>query len=154
MKRLGRVSGGLIAATCGTTALNITTYLDMTVRGRPASEMPARAAEKSAATLGIELGDRENTAQNRSQGLGALMGYAAGLWAGSVYPLGGDRFERLPLPAQAATLALAAMLVGNVPAATMGITDPRDWSASDWLADLIPHAAYGFVSAAVYRQLR
>jgi hypothetical protein len=32
----------------------------------------------------------------------------------------------------------------------LGITDPRDWPASSWVSDLVPHLAYGFVTAAVW----
>jgi hypothetical protein len=34
------------------------------------------------------------------------------------------------------------------------ITDPRQWSTSDWLSDLVPHLAYGVVAAAALRGLR
>jgi hypothetical protein len=27
--------------------------------------------------------------------------------------------------------------------AAMGVSDPRKWSVSDWLSDLVPHLAYG-----------
>lgn len=153
MKRPGRMAAGMIAATCGTAALNFSTYLDMAVRGRPASQLPAQAAQNLASGLGVDLG-KDDTRENRSEGLGALLGYGAGLWAGSIYLLGGKTLERLPLPAQAGTLALAAMLVGNVPSIAMGMTDPRQWSGADWLADLIPHAAYGLVGASVYHLIR
>ena len=35
---------------------------------------------------------------------------------------------------------MAATDAGNV---ALGLTDPREWSASDWLSDLVPHLAYG-----------
>lgn len=156
MKRMGRIPGGVIAGACGTTALHMLTYLDMTARGRPASPLPAQAAEKMAEGLGIELaadGD-DDTKANRSEGLGALLGYGAGLGAGLLYSVVGDRMERWPLAAQASALALGAMLAGNVPAAGMGITDPRQWSGTDWLADVVPHAVYGLVTAAAYQSIR
>lgn len=152
-RRPGRVAAGTVAAACGTTALNFLTYLDMTVRGRPASQVPAEMADRSAATLGVDLGEGD-TRRNRREGLGALMGYGAGLWAGSVFLLGGNRFEGLPLSAQGAVLAGAAIVVGNVPPVAMGITDPRDWSPADWLSDVVPHLGYGLAAAAVYRMLR
>jgi hypothetical protein len=34
------------------------------------------------------------------------------------------------------------------------ITDPRQWSTSDWLSDLVPHLAYGVVAAGALRGLR
>jgi hypothetical protein len=40
-----------------------------------------------------------------------------------------------------------------VPMTLTGLTDPRTWGASGWLADLVPHLAYGFVAAAVYEAL-
>ena len=27
----------------------------------------------------------------------------------------------------------------------LGITDPRTWSATDWLSDVVPHLAYATV---------
>jgi hypothetical protein len=30
-----------------------------------------------------------------------------------------------------------------------GVTDPRSWSASEWLADVLPHAAYALAAAGV-----
>jgi hypothetical protein len=27
----------------------------------------------------------------------------------------------------------------------LGVTDPRTWSAVDWISDLVPHLAYGAV---------
>ena len=39
-------------------------------------------------------------------------------------------------------------LVGtNGPMTVLGITDPRTWSAPDWVSDLVPHVAYGAVVA-------
>jgi len=28
------------------------------------------------------------------------------------------------------------------------VTDPRTWSAADWISDLLPHLAYGVVTHA------
>lgn len=49
---------GVAAGAVGTSALNATTYLDMLVRGRVASDLPERAAEQLAERLGIELGGK------------------------------------------------------------------------------------------------
>ena len=27
----------------------------------------------------------------------------------------------------------------------LGVTDPRTWSAVDWISDVVPHLAYGAV---------
>ncbi len=45
-------------------------------------------------------------------------------------------------------LASAAALVGsNGPMTALGVTDPRTWSGSDWISDVVPHVAYGVVTA-------
>ena len=43
-----RVLIGITAGAAGTVALNIATYLDMAIRGRPSSDIPAQTAEKIA----------------------------------------------------------------------------------------------------------
>jgi hypothetical protein len=54
-------------------------------------------------------------------------------------------------------LALAAGLGANVgsvaPMTALGVDDPRLWSASSWLSDLVPHLAYGAVTSAVFERL-
>jgi hypothetical protein len=55
-----------------------------------------------------------------------------------------------PGPVGQATLATAVALVGaNGPMTLLGVTDPRAWSAADWLADVVPHLAYGTVTGLV-----
>ncbi|HEX3932200.1 MAG TPA: hypothetical protein VHW64_15980, partial [Nocardioides sp.] len=43
--------------------------------------------------------------------------------------------------------AVLAMTGGNAPMAVLDVTDPRSWSPTDWLADALPHAAFGVVTA-------
>ena len=56
-----------------------------------------------------------------------------------------------------AVRALAAGLGANVgsvaPMTALGVDDPREWSASSWLSDLVPHLAYGVVTALVFEKL-
>ena len=143
---------GLAAGAAGTVALNVTTYLDMALRGRGSSGMPAQAAGKLADKAGVDLsgaGDEE-TAHNRQSGLGALLGYATGLGVGAVYGIVRPSMRRLPWPLAGVGLAAAAMAGSDVPATALGITDPREWPASSWLSDIIPHLAYGFATALTY----
>jgi hypothetical protein len=35
----------------------------------------------------------------------------------------------------------------------LGVTDPRTWSASSWLSDVVPHAAYAVAAAATLEAL-
>jgi hypothetical protein len=82
------ILAGAAAGAAGTAALNAVTYVDMTVRGRPASDTPERTVENTDSSM-----------------------------------------------------------------ASMGISDPRTWSAADWLADLLPHLAYGLVTYATLQAL-
>jgi hypothetical protein len=81
VRRLGH---GLIAGAVGTFALDVATYLDIALHGRPASSAPRRAAEELARRAGVSLGEGE-VAANRAEGAGALLGYATGLAGGVVY---------------------------------------------------------------------
>lgn len=144
---------GLVAGAAGTVALNATTYLDMAVRGRPASSMPAQTVDELADDVGVDLagGQEQDVADQRAEGLGALLGFVTGLGCGAVYGLVAGRCRRrTPVPVGAAALTLAAMAGANVPASVTGVTDPRTWGVQGWAADLVPHLLYGFVTATVH----
>ena len=142
---------GIFAGAAGTTALDIVTYLDMTVRGRPASVLPAQAAGKLADRAGADLGSGE-VAESRREGVGALLGYAVGLGVGGLYGLlAGDR--NVPLPVAALGLSAAGMAAGDAPYTALRLTDPREWDAVSWASDIVPHLVYGLTTAAVYRRL-
>jgi len=143
------VVAGLVAGAVGTVALNVMTYADMAVRGRPSSDLPAKAADRWAQQLGVSLGD-EQAAQNRRQGLGPLMGYVTGLFTGVGYGTASAWLGSGPLRRDGALLAVAAMIGSDASLVGMGLTDPREWGVSGWLADLLPHVAYGYAAAATY----
>ncbi|GAB2867349.1 hypothetical protein GCM10027176_81280 [Actinoallomurus bryophytorum] len=147
-----RIIAGLLAGGAGTTALNAVTYADMALRGRPASEMPEHLVEAITERAGIEPGD-EGTTPGRRQGLAGLLGIATGLGVGVAYGLAGG--AHTPRRAAAGTIALtvAASLASDAPATVAGLTDPRTWTAGDLLADLVPHLAYGAVTAITYDRL-
>ena len=148
---------GVLAGAAGTTALNAVTYLDMVLRARPASSTPADTVRKIENVTHLPLsadGPDSEAAANRREGLGALLGIATGLGVGAVYGLVRSRLGRdVPLP----LLALGAGLLANAgavaPMAVMGVSDPRTWSAADWISDLVPHLAYGAVTALVFERL-
>ena len=105
-------------------------------------------AGSAAGKVGIPLGSADARA-NRAEALGALLGYATGVGVGAAYGLLGPR-GRL-----GAVLAGAgALLAANGPMVAGGYTDPRSWGVSGWVSDLVPHAAYGLVTAATYDALR
>ena len=142
MTSLRNLVCGAVAGAAGTTALNAVTFADMAVRGRPASSTPEETVRRGADLVGTHIpGDDEHRAA-RTTGLGSLAGTVAGVGAGVV--LGALRGRVLP-GGSAGTFAGAwvlAMLVGNGPMTVLGITDPRNWSAADWTADVVPHLAY------------
>jgi predicted outer membrane lipoprotein len=157
-----RLIAGLAAGAAGTAALNITGYLDMLVRGRPASDLPARVAGEMAAEVGLPLdfpaprqAGSVTPAQvdNRREAVGALLGYSNGIGFGLAYGLARLFIPRLPLWLSGAILGGAAMAASDIPATGMRLTDPQQWSTADWIADVLPHAAFGVVTALTFEAL-
>ncbi|MGY1712565.1 hypothetical protein ACI8AC_23950 [Geodermatophilus sp. SYSU D00758] len=139
---LGSLARGLAAGAAGTTVLTAVTHLDVLLRGRPSSDLPGRVVEAAAAAAGQDLpgqGEREE----RRDALGALAGTATGLGVGVLASAARSAGVRLPAPLGAAAAGAAAMAASDVPAALLGVSDPRTWSREDWLADVVPHLAYG-----------
>jgi hypothetical protein len=143
---------GVAAGAVGTVALDVVGYLDMAVRARPASALPAEVAGRAAERAGIGLGGDER-AGNRKSGIGALLGYAVGVGLGAAYGVVRPALPDLPRPVAAAGLGLAAMTASDLPATVLQVTDPREWGASGWVADLLPHLAYGLAAAAAFDAL-
>jgi hypothetical protein len=146
---LGSVAAGAAAGAAGTTALNAVTYLDMAARGRPASSSPQKTVERAAKKAGVGIPGGEKKRQNRLSGLGALNGILVGVGVGAGYGLARGLGWRPPAPVAAAALAGSAMAISDTSMALLRATDPRKWGVTDWLADLVPHAAYGLVTALV-----
>jgi hypothetical protein len=152
-KIMDGVTAGMVAGAAGTTALNAVTYADMALRGRPTSRTPERSVEIIADRIGLSVPGEGAARDNRLTGLGALSGIATGVAIGAA--LGGLRAIGLRLPPRAGTplVAAAAMVATDLPMARIGVSDPRTWSAADWLSDLIPHLAYAAVSCATLEAL-
>jgi hypothetical protein len=147
---LGWAWRGAVAGAAGTTALNAVTYLDMAVRGRGTSSTPEDTVEKLTEKFHVTIPGKGETRSNRLQGLGPLMGIAAGAGVGVLAGLTrASGFRPRPLAGTALTTA-AVLIAANGPMTVLGITDPRSWSAADWLSDLVPHVAYStLVTAAL-----
>lgn len=136
MRALGR---GILAGAVGTLALDVATYLDMALTGRPASGAPGETVRRTAGALGAEPpGDDE-----RVEAYGALGGIATGVGLGVAASLARSAGVRLPAPLGAAAIGGLAMAATDVPMAVGGVSDPRDWSRVDWVRDVLPHLAYG-----------
>jgi hypothetical protein len=136
---------GAAAGAAGTTALNAVTYLDMAVRGRPTSSTPEDTVEKLAGKAHVSIPGDEQTRENRKQGLGPLMGLIAGVGVGVLGGLARASGYRSAKPAGIALTTLGVLVVANGPMTMLGVTDPRTWSRTDWVSDVVPHLAYGAV---------
>lgn len=149
---------GLGAGAAGTVTLNIITYGDIALRGRPPSSTPQRIAANLARRVGLlppedAPGANPPKAQHREAAVGALMGYATGLGVGTLYGILQPRIN-LPLILGGLAAGTLAEAASDGSAIAIAGSNPRTWGWSGWLADIIPHAAYGLMVALVYRALR
>lgn len=142
---------GALAGMAGTTALDAVTYLDMVLRGRPASSTPENTADRLSAAAGVAVPGDDQHRPNRLSGLGALLGILTGAAVGAGYGLAHQLGWRPPIALGAAGAGLAAMIGSNAPMTILRVTDPRTWRWADWVGDVAPHLAYGVVTAATYR---
>ncbi|MBC5816654.1 MAG: hypothetical protein GIW97_08945 [Candidatus Eremiobacteraeota bacterium] len=143
---------GATAGAAGTMALDIVSYLDMASRGRSPSDMPAKTAQALAALIGLRPEKDETQSEeekNRWSAIGALMGYAVGIGVGAAYGVLHPYLRSVPLPIRGIAVGAAAMAASDIPMVRLHLTDPTKWRAADWLSDIIPHLAYGIVTAVV-----
>lgn len=139
---------GAAAGAAGTTALNAVAWLDMVARGRPASSTPQRTVEEMVARTGASIPGNPAMRGNRVEALGALTGIAAGVGIGALVGLTRALGLRTS-PLIGTGLVTAGVLVAtNGPMTVLGVTDPRTWSTTDWISDVVPHLAYGAAVAA------
>ncbi|MET8837107.1 hypothetical protein ABZV78_24775 [Micromonospora sp. NPDC004540] len=150
--RVASAVDGAIAGAVGSAALNVVSFLDMAVRGRPASSTPEQTAGRFADAAHVDLGPEEKAA-NRRSGIGPVIGYGTGVAAGALFGLLAAR-RRVPLPLAVGLLGGGVMASSDGSIAALGISDPRTWRKVDWLSDLVPHLAYGAAAAATWRRLR
>jgi hypothetical protein len=142
---LGWVLRGAAAGAAGTTALNAVTYLDMVGRGRGTSSTPEQTVEALAEKAHVRIPGDEEKRSNRVQGLGPLTGLVAGIGVGVLTGLvRATGFRTQPLVGTALT-TVGVLIASNGPMTVLGITDPRTWSRTDWVSDVVPHLAYGVV---------
>ncbi|RBY82793.1 hypothetical protein [Blastococcus sp. TF02A-26] len=142
---LGWALRGAAAGAAASTALNAVTYVDMAVRGRGSSSTPEQTVEALAEKAHVTVPGDEETRSNRLQGLGPLTGLVAGVGVGvltGVARAAGFRSQWL-----VGTLLTTAgvMVAADGPMTALGVTDPRTWSRTDWVSDVVPHLVYGAV---------
>lgn len=144
---------GAAAGAVGTTVLNLATYTDVAVRGRPPSPVPEETVAKVTEKIGVDLareGRSSETATHRRTGLGAAFGYATGIGMGAAYGVLRPHLRRLPLAVVGLTLGAVVMAATSAASSAVGATDPRTWGTEDWLADIVPHALYGLSTAIAF----
>jgi hypothetical protein len=150
---LRAIAIGAAAGAAGSTALNAVTYLDMAVRGRPASDTPGQTVRRLSAVTHVPVPGDGESRDNRVAGLGPLAGLVTGVGSGMLLALARAAGWRPGLVAEAGVAAALALLGSNGPMTALGVTDPRTWPASSWVSDVVPHLVYGAVAAGVLRGL-
>jgi hypothetical protein len=142
---------GALAGAAGIVALNATTYLDMAVRGRQASDSAEQLVEQTAEKAKVTIPGDDKKRRNRLQGLGPLSGIVAGIAvgaaAGLLHRAMAQSGHPLPAAVEVPLFGAAAMAVSDVPLSLLGISDPASWSAKDWASDAVPHLAYGAITS-------
>lgn len=146
-----RAVQGLAAGCVGLIALEITSYLDQYLRARPPSDSPTKLGRRLGDELGLDLGTGD-ARRHRASALGPLAGYWDGLLLGIAWSALAPR-EANTLTGTA-LLTAGAMAGSNGPLVALGITDPREWTATDWLSDAVPHLAYALATVATVAALR
>lgn len=153
---VGRLLAGIAAGAAGVTALNTVTYLDMVLRARPSSTTPEDTVRRVETLTGLSLSEQgpdSDPAGNRRSGLGALMGIVSGVGIGGLYGVLRPQLGSVPLVVLGLGAGLAANAATTGPMVALGVTDLREWPASSWVSDLVPHLAYGLTTAAVWQWL-
>jgi len=140
---------GAAAGAAGTTVLNAVTYLDMVLRGRGTSSTPEDTVEKLSDKIHVPVPGEGDERDNRVSGLGALTGIVSGVGIGGLLGVVRAAGWRPGILAGSTAATLAALLGTNGPMTALGITDPRIWPPSSWVSDVVPHLAYGVVTACV-----
>jgi hypothetical protein len=139
------VGKGLFAGLAGTAALTVSSTVEMKLRGRPASETPAKAAAK---VLGVQpTGEREarRFANVVHWGYGSSWGAVRGLIRAA-----GIRGPR----AAAAYLGLVwgTDLVA-LPSLDIGVPPPWEWGAAEVAIDAFHHVVYASTTSIVFERL-
>ncbi|MGP3976181.1 hypothetical protein ACTWQF_19695 [Streptomyces sp. 8N114] len=145
-----RTWAGAVAGAAGTTALNAVTYLDMVLRGRAGSSAPREVVDRLSDRTHVPVPGVAEARENRASATGALLGILTGAGVGALYGASRALPWRPALPLAALVTGVGAMAGSDVPMALLKVSDPRTWRPADWVSDLVPHLAYGAVTAVAY----
>ncbi len=139
----GTLARGLAAGAAGTTVLNAVSYLDMALRGRPASSDPDRLVDAVADRAGVDLPGRGAQRDSRRTALASLAGIGNGLATGVLASVARSAGMRFPPVVGAVLTGATSMAATDVPLAALGVSDPRAWGAAGWTTDVVSHLAFG-----------
>ena len=114
------------------------------------SSTPDATVEQIAERAHLDIPGEGEDKENRVSALGALSGILTGVGIGAAYGAARALGLRPPLWAGVLITTAGALAGSNGPMTLLGVTDPRTWSALDWASDIVPHLAYGAVTAATY----
>jgi hypothetical protein len=150
---------GAIAGAAGTMALDYASYIDMALRGRAPSDLPAEVIRRLAVKAGIPSlsvpsDDADDATKNRRSALGALSGYKVGIVLGALYGMASyPSTKDRGIVLRSILLCALAMAASDVPSTLLEATNPSEWGTSGWISDIVPHLAYGAVTAAVFETI-
>jgi hypothetical protein len=145
LRRLASSVGiGLFAGAAGTAAMTLSSTIEMNVRGRKASDAPARAAAK---VLGVSpTGEAE---KKRFSNL-VHWGYGTG-WGAMRGIIGATGLQGLPAGA-----LFFAVVWGNelVMLPSLGVApNPKEWGQAELTIDAAHHIVYATMTSLVYETL-
>lgn len=142
---LGR---GLVAGAVGTTAITAVTYLDMAVRGRAPSTVPAEVVDRLLGAADTKIPGKGAERDNRRTAMGELTGITMGLATGVAASIARTAGYRPPAPVAATVIGAIALAGAQLPAAALDVTEPSSWDAAGWASDIVPHLTYGVATYA------
>jgi hypothetical protein len=141
---------GVVAGSVGILVLDTVSYLDMVIRGRPASQLPAQLVDKIAELAGVKPTEDGETWRNRASAIGALLGYALGLGIGMVFGVVRARCPGPPRSVAAVGVGAVALVLNDGALVLFGLTDPRTWGLVGWVSDIVPHLGYGIATVTIF----
>jgi hypothetical protein len=132
------IGNGLVAGAVGTAAMTLSSTLEMRLRGRQPSTVPARAAAK---VLGVEPREQERFATIVHWGYGTGWGAARGL------------IGALGIHGRAAAALFFALVwtaeLATLPALDIGVPPVSRWGAEEVAVDALHHLVYAGTTSAV-----
>lgn len=139
------IGQGLVAGVAGTAAMTASSTLEMRLREREPSTVPARAAAK---VLRLEIEDPEQLER-----LGVVVHWAYGTGWGAVRGLLGAAGLRGPAAAGALLAAVWGSDLVMLPALGVGVPPVWRWGATEVAIDALHHVVYATATSVAYELL-